>query len=163
MSNKKDEDKLKEQIEKIIKEEMAKQNKLYIFFKYGIHPNFSLHVIITLLINIVLISAIQGLTNFGFIADYPIYFLTLALFSFFEIFVKLLVTKLMHTYNLYSLGSVDFITVILLFYLTIILPKGMRFNFLWQLVLFVSIFLILRFIVSYYFKMIFYNPKKEDK
>ncbi len=163
MKNKKDEEKLKKEIERLIKEEVAKQNKLYLFFKYGLHANFSLHVIFTIIVNLVLISAIQGITNFAFINDYLMYFLTILFFSFLEIFVKLLITKLMHTYNFYSLGLVDFITVILLFYLTIILPKGMRFNYLWQLIVFVSIFLILRFVVSYYIKTIFNNPSKEDK
>ncbi len=159
--NKKDKDKLKEEIEKVLKEEIEKQNKLYLFFKYGMHPNFSLHILLTVIINIVLISAIQGLTNFAIISDYIFYFGTLVLFSFSEIFVKILVTKLMHTYNYYSLGLVDFMMVLLLFYLTIILLKGMRFNYLWQLVIFVTIFIILRFIVGYYLKQLFHKPKKE--
>ncbi len=163
MNNKKDEDKIKEEMEKLIKEELAKQQKLVIFFKYGLHPNFSLHILFTILINLVLISSIQGLTNFALITDYVIYGLTILFFSFTEIFGKLLINKLMHTFNLYSLGLVDFIIVMLLFYLTIILPKGMRFNHLWQLIIFVSIFLILRAILSFYLKMIFHNPKKGDK
>ena len=114
-NNNKDEEKLKEELKKLIAKEKAKKERFYFFFMYGLHPNFSLHILLTIIINITLFSVIQGLTNFAHISSYGVYFLAIILFTFLEIIIKALITKLLATYKMYSLGSVDILLVLLLF------------------------------------------------
>lgn len=154
-----EEEKLKEELKKLLEKELKKDSK-YAFFQYGLHPNFLIHVLLTIILNIVMFSAIQGLTDFGIINDYGFYMIGLLAFSIAEIFAKILITKLLKEFNFYSVGLIDFGIILLLFFTVMVLPKIMLFERIWHLVIYLVSFIILRLVVSFYIKSYFYKIRK---
>lgn len=136
--------------------EIIRQRRIVLMFSYGLHPNFLIHVVLMLLINLVVMSSILGIPNFGVVKDPWLYVMCVVLFTFIELSIKMLITRLLQAKRLYSVGLVDLI-LIPIFYLTLVLPKAILFDHVWKIVIFVVGFLVIRFFVSYYIKKYFYR------
>lgn len=150
-------EKLKERLEN--DPEIARQRRLILMFSYGLHPNFFIHVLLMIFVNLMVISAILGIPNFGVVNDALLYLICVVLFTFVELSIKILITRLLQKRNLYSVGLTD-ILLIPVFYLTFVLPKAILFSHAWQIVIFVVGYLIIKFFITYYIKKFFYRRIK---
>lgn len=150
-------DKLKNLIQ--TDKELKKRRSKALFFNYALHPKFGLHILLQWLINIFVLSAVIGLTNFGVVNNTYFYFLGVTAFTFVEILLKLLLFKIFQKPVIKSYGLIHLIYVIPLLYLNIELLGKISFAFLYQRLIILVSFLVLRLFASYYIKLIFYSRR----
>ena len=160
----------KEQAQKKLEEELykamendetfQKRKRFALMFSYGLSSNLLTHILLSLVVNIVIFSVVLGITQLGLIQDHFIYLLCIILFTFVEISIKITLRKLVPGLLIRSLGIVDLIIEVLLFYTIFELLEGIVFNHAYKLFVYVLLFSILRFIVSYHIRKFFYNKKR---
>lgn len=138
--------------------EIIKQRRLALMFSYGLHPNFFIHVLLMLFVNIIVMSSILGIPNFGVVNDPWLYLLCAVLFTFLELSIKMLITRLLQARQLYSVGIVD-VLLIPLFYLSFVYPKAILFDHVWKIIIFVVLFYSVKFIITYYIKKYVYRRR----
>ncbi|MGI6360304.1 MAG: hypothetical protein ACOX02_04640 [Acholeplasmatales bacterium] len=158
----------KEALEEIVKKldedpKVIKRRRLVLMLSYGLHPNFFIHALLMLIVNLVVLSTSVGILQFGVVNDLLLYFLGVVLFTFVEISIKIFLARLLGQRVIYSVGFVD-LFLVFIFYLTFILTEAIKFSHAWEIVIIVLCFLIIRFFVSYYIKKYVYGRRmKREK
>ena len=162
---KEDKDKLtpeeKEALEELVKKleedpKVIKRRRLILMLSYGLHPNFFVHALLMLIVNILVLSTAIGIIQFGVVKDLLLYFLCVVLFTFVEISIKILLARLLGQRVIYSVGFVD-LFLVFIFYVTFIITEAIMFKHAWEIVIVVLVFLLIRFFVSYYIKKYVYG------
>lgn len=153
--------KLNEQLKKLVEDdqELKKRRSKALIFHYALHPKFGFHVLFQLLINFFVLSAVIGLTNYGTVKSMYFYLLGITLFTFTEILIRLLLFKFLQKTVIKSYGLIHLIFTIPLLYLSIEMLGKVSFAFIYQRIVVLLIFLMLRFFASYYIKLIFYSRR----
>ncbi len=156
-----------EELEKKLKEMLdedeiyQKQAKFRALFSYALHPNFLIHNFLMLLVNFLTLSAVMGLTTLGKTPDLVKYLLGVFMFTFFEIYIKLLILKFIPNLVKRSLGLIHLVYLIPLFYFCVVFLGSIEFNQTYQMVIVVLLFFLSRFILNYYIKMFFFVTRRK--
>lgn len=168
---KKDKDNLTEEEKKEIEEalkkklvaalekdpEYQKRRNIAMMFSYGLHPNFLIHIILLLGLNFVTVASALGVLPFIVINNPLSLSLGVVLFTFIELSIKMLITRLLQRKHMYSVGLVDLIVLIPLFYFCLVYPKAIVIQHVWELIVCLLLFLILRFFAAYYIRKFFFR------
>ena len=166
---KKDKDKLTEEEQKALEElkqalendpEFIRRRRIALMFSYGLHHHFLVHILLMLIVNILLISALLGIPHFGVVHDPWLYLLCAVLFTFVELSIKMIITRLLQVRQLYSVGLVD-VLMIPAFYMSFVYPKAIVFDHVWQIISFVVLFYVIKFVTTYYIKKYFYRRRNQ--
>lgn len=154
-----------EEIESLFKElsqdlEAKPDRRLRLLFHSGTHPKLSIHILIMLGINLLTLSSIIGITNYGQINNIALYLLGISLFTIIEVFMKLMVFLFLRKAYIFSLGTINLLYLIPLFYFVIVKWGNITFIKTSHFIFVFAFFLILRFVVSYYIKSITYKNRR---
>lgn len=154
---------LNEQLKKIVQQdkELQKRRTQALFFHYAIHPKFGIHVIIQWLINIFVLSAAIGLTQAGYVSNLYLYLLGVTLFTFVEMFIKILFFKYLQKIVIASFNSIHLVYILPILYVSIELVGKVTFAFVYQRFIVALIFILLRAVASYYIKLIVFSRRKK--
>lgn len=155
-------EKLEKDLIKALEEDetFQKHKRFALLFSYGLSSNLFMHIVLSFLVNIVLFSAVLGITELGVIQDHFIYLLSVILFTFVEISIKITLRKVVPNLMIRSFGIVDLIIEVMLFYIIFVLFDGVLFDHPYKLFVYVLLFSVLRFFVNYYIRKFFYNRKR---
>lgn len=154
--NQNDDDKLKEEIEKLIKEQTSPKN---ISFQMGflLHKRFGMHILLTLMTNLLVAAIIIGLSritiSFVEVYSFEAFFIAITLYTFIEIPIKLLSLKYMFKYIVRSFGFIFFIYNVAIFFVVSLMVND--FDFLidpLNVVFFTIAFTVLRSILNIYIR-----------
>lgn len=153
---------LEEELVKMLeKQQLEDDRKTFrLLFSYGLHNNFIIHSLLMLVVNIVGITTIIGLTNLGIIVNLPYYFLSIILFTVVEINIRLLIYRFFPKALLRSIGTINLIYIIPLFYLTIVYLGEIHFNEIWHSIIVLLGFIVIRIFITYYIKAFNSRRKK---
>ncbi len=157
----------KEALEEIVKKmeedpKVIKRRRLILMFSYGLHPNFFVHALLMLIVNIIVLSTSLGLLHLGVVKDVWLYLLGVVLFTFVEISIKIFLARLLGQRVIYSVGFVD-LFLVFLFYVIFVPTDAIKFTHAWEIVIVAIFFLIIRFFVSYYIKKYVYRRRKKNE
>lgn len=118
MNNDNDDKKIKEEIEKLIKEEGVKSNGYKM--GYFLHNNFSMHVLLTILLNLFSFGILMGFSKqYLKIADiYSIqaFIVVVLMYSLFETSIKILSISLFFKYIIKTLGLIFLVINLVIFW-----------------------------------------------
>ncbi len=153
---------LEEELVKMLdKEQLEKDKNLFrLLFGYALHKNFLIHSLLMILVNIFTLSAIIGLTTLGSINNYIYYFLSIILFTFVEINLRLVIYRFFPRSIFKSLGMVNLIYLIPTYYLLIVFLGKVDFKELWHSIIVLLGFIVLRIFITYYIKVFTYRRKR---
>ncbi len=154
----------KEALENLVKQleedtKVIKRRRLILMFSYGLHPNFFVHALLMLIVNLLVLSTSIGILHLGVVTDLLLYLLGVVLFTFVEISIKIFLARLLGQRVIYSVGFVD-LFLVFIFYVTFVITEAIRFSHAWEIVIIAVCFLIIRFFVSYYIKKFVYNRRR---
>ncbi len=154
---------LEQQLKKMLEEdqEIQKKRRLVLFFHYALHDNFSWHILLQWLVNLFVLSAVIGISGYIKINQFGQYLLSIMLFTFAEILLKLIVIKFLPKIVVNSFGLFHLIYTVPLFYGLIVLFGNVTFQFYYQIFLVMAFFFLLRLAVSYYIKLIFFGRRNK--
>ncbi|NMA05314.1 MAG: hypothetical protein GX931_02955 [Acholeplasmataceae bacterium] len=141
---------------------IIKRRKLILMFSYGLHPNFFIHALLMLVVNILVLSTSLGILHLGVVKDLWLYFLGVVLFTFVEISIKIFLARLLGQRVIYSVGFVD-LFLAFLFYVIFVSTEIIKFMHAWEIVIVAFFFLIIRFFVSYYLKKFVYRRRLKNE
>ncbi len=155
---------LEAQLRKMIEKDeiYQRQRRIGLLFSPGLHHNFFIHNILIILINTIVLSSVIGLTTFGNVNHLVMYFLGVLLFTFFELYIKLIVFKFLSGLINKSLGLLSLVYVTPLFYLSIVYIGQVTFDKIYQGVVVFILFVLIRFILSYYIRTFFYSRRNKQ-
>lgn len=153
---------LEEELVKMLEKEQLEQDKklFRLLFGYALHKSFIIHSLLMLVVNIVTLSAIIGLTNLGSLESVTYYFLSIILFTFVEINIRLLIYRFFPRSIFKSLGTVNLIYLIPFYYFLIVYLGKIDFKFYWHSIIVLSGFIVLRIFITYYIKVFNYRRKR---
>lgn len=153
---------LEEELVKMLdKEQLEKDKNLFrLLFGYALHKNFLIHSLLMIFVNIFTLSAIIGLTTLGSINNYIYYFLSIILFTFVEINLRLVIYRFFPRSIFKSLGMVNLIYLIPTYYLLIVFLGKVDFKELWHSIIVLLGFIVLRIFITYYIKVFTYRRKR---
>ena len=153
---------LEAQLRKMIEKDeiYQRQKRIGLLFSPGLHHNFFIHNILIILINTIVLSSV--IPNPFNVNHLVMYFLGVLLFTFFELYIKLIVFKFLSGLINKSLGLLSLVYVTPLFYLSIVYIGQVTFDKIYQGVVVFILFVLIRFILSYYIRTFFYSRRNKQ-
>lgn len=129
MNDDNDEKKIKEEIEKLIKEEGLKTNGYKM--GYFLHDKFSLHILLTILVNLFSFGIVMGFSKQLFkIADiYSIqaFIIVIIMYSLFETSIKILSISLFYKFIIQTFGLIFLCINLFLFWIITLMVNDFTF------------------------------------
>src|SRR5690554_4193212 len=158
MNNKNDKnEKDLEELKKILKNDDNK--KIGLLLGFYLHENFSIHILLTIVINLISGGVIIGLSNISYkiieVNSYIAFFIAFLFYSLLEISIKTLLIRFIWKIIIQSLGLIFFVINIVFFFIVSLLVDNFSFfNNLSNILIFTIIFMIFRILLTTVIKRI---------
>ncbi|MFA5691971.1 MAG: phage holin family protein [Acholeplasmataceae bacterium] len=146
-----------EELKKALKNDDDK--KIGLLLGFYLHENFSIHILLTIIINLISGGVIIGLSSVTYkiveVNSYIAFFLAFLFYSLLEISIKTLLIRFIWKIILQSLGLIFFVVNIVFFYITSLLVDNFSFyNNLSNIFIFTIIFMVFRMLLTTVIKRI---------
>lgn len=144
---------LEELDEKDKKMSQSKTKNITLVLGFLLHPNKAIHLLLTFLLSLVVALSILGYAPFAYYEDFSVLLVVIFVFVWMEFGVKTVVLKYFAQAVLYSLGTIFYVFQLLSFYaIDTVFGTVFGFTTLDNLLLFVTIFALMRLIASVYLR-----------
>lgn len=156
-----------EDLEELLKELSEKKphkKRNIIALTFMLHPNYALHMVLSLVINTVVFAVVSGLSsgvNEALLnVRIPGFLFAVILLTLIENFIKILLYRYATRTIILSFGMIPLIILIVLLYIIdVLIVEGFNFISIERLLVFSVIFSLLRFGMALYTKRLFYQRK----
>jgi len=151
------EDKELEQFKQALNEKNNK--KIGLILGFYLHENFGLHILFTIIINLISSGVIIGLSSVSYkiveVNSLIAFFLGMLFYSLLEVAIKTLLIRYIWKTIIRTFGLIFFIVNVLFFYLSSLLIKEFNFlNNISNIFIFTLLFMIFRILLTTVFKRI---------